>query len=353
MERSGCAEVLYEQVSQINGGFTECLDGKVLADKIVSLAFDDARLAKMRLNNRSFSDRDALARISAVIRAEKMPLDDKASSALKAAEESAHLSNSELLALLEKEYAKNRGGYKATNAVARAEDIEYFKSRADALLTAPEWQARNLGVKLLGLLEAREKLLMLLALFNERRPVSPLKRLFGGDFEQVGFIRRNIVTALTRLNELTPEVEDALLAGMKDPYYEVRAECARAASHFNERIESRESFIAGLMRALDESNLDVCTAAAEAMGRLGGEDDALPALLGLCDTKYWRLRAAALRGVLHLVKRGRVTDLKMVEARTARFVLTSTDFKPEFEIKTTYRELMKAVSGKREANRPQ
>ena len=352
MERAGCAEVLYEQVSQVDGRFTECIDGKVLAGKIVSLALDDARLAQMRLGSGSFPVRDALSRISAVIRGEESPQRTGDSSAPNAMQDSALIKNKELFDRLEKEYARNSGSYKAGNVISRPEDIEYFKSRAGALLTASDWPSRNLGVKLLGLLDAREMIPVLLAMLGERKPVSPFKRLFGGDFEQVGFIRRNIITALTRLNTLTPEVEKGLLAGFRDPYYEVRAECAKAAYRFNERIAARESFIAELMRVLDESNLDVSTGAAEALGKLGGEHDALNALLNLCNTKYWRLRAAALTGIFHLVKRGQVADLKTTAERVSQFVLTSTDFTPDFKIKTVYRDLMEALSGKKEANLP-
>jgi UDP-N-acetylglucosamine--N-acetylmuramyl-(pentapeptide) pyrophosphoryl-undecaprenol N-acetylglucosamine transferase len=361
MERAGCAEVIYEQAALNEGRFTEYLDGKVLADKIISLAFDDERLLQMRTRSRSFLKQDALSLISAAVRMEETRKNGKksgsptgVSSAPAAREDKILLNNNKLLVLLEKEYNKKEpGAYETENIIARHEDVEYFKSRADALLMASEWQKRNLGVKLIGLLGAREKIPVLLAMFKERRRVSVLKRLFGGDFEQVGFIRRNIVTAFVRLDTLTPEVESALLEGFKDPYYEVRAECAKAAAYFNERITVRESFITELMSAMDESNLDVGAAAAEALGRLGGESDALPALLDLCDAKYWRLRAAALKGIFHLVDRGCVKDLKMVKTRLQQFILTSTDFKPHFEIKHVYQELMEALSGRKENNLPQ
>jgi UDP-N-acetylglucosamine--N-acetylmuramyl-(pentapeptide) pyrophosphoryl-undecaprenol N-acetylglucosamine transferase len=352
MERAGCAEVLYEQISRSDGRFTEYLDGKVLAGKIVSLAFDDARLQQMRRQNRSFLNEDALSRISAAIR-EEAPRKTGDYSAPPDPGDNAPIDNRELLNRLEKEYAKGAGSYKVNNVIACAKDAEYFKSRADALLAAPEWQRRNLGVKLAGLLDAREKIPVLLAMLGERKRVSLLKRLLGGDFEQVGFIRRNIITALIRLNTLTPEIESALLAGFSDPYYEVRAECAKAASHFSEHLSAREPFIAELRGILRESNLDVSTAAAEALGKLGEEHDALAALLDLCDTKYWRLREAALKGIFYLVERGRVADLKMLKARLPYFILTSTDFRPHFEIKHAYHKLVKILSGKKEANLPQ
>ena len=348
MERAGGAEVLYEQTTRIDGRVMEYIDGRILADKIIALALDDARLSQMRARSRLFMNQDALSRISAVINGEAAPMVCGALPAKNGIFSACrNMDNNMLHEWLEKEYNNKPSAYNARNFITEAEDIEKFKSRADALLNAPEWQRRNLGVKLVGLLGAREKTPMLLNMFNERKRVSPLKRLFGGDFEQVGFIRRNIVTTLIRLDNLTPEIEAALVTGFSDPYYEVRAACANAVSHFNERIAAQEPFIINLLNSLKESNLDVSAAAAEALGRLGGEKDALEALLCLCDTKYWRLRAAAINGISHLVKRGRVADLKTAEERLSRFILTCTDFKPRFEIKFAYQTLMKNISAKK------
>jgi UDP-N-acetylglucosamine--N-acetylmuramyl-(pentapeptide) pyrophosphoryl-undecaprenol N-acetylglucosamine transferase len=188
----------------------------------------------------------------------------------------------------------------------------------------------------------------LLTLFNERKRVSPLKRLFGGDFEQVGFIRRNIITALIRINQLSPEIEKALLAGFEDPYYEVRAESARAAAIFGNRLSSTKTFVLALLKLLGDPNIDVSAAAAEALGKLGGEQDALPALLQLWDSRLWKVRAAALHGLMHLVDRGKVSNLNILEEQAPRFILTSTDFKPHFEIKFGYRRLMESVARKKE-----
>ncbi|MDR0842223.1 MAG: glycosyltransferase, partial [Acidobacteriota bacterium] len=357
MERAGGAEVIYEQTTQSSGQFKESLDGKLLADRIIALALNDARLLQMRLKNRSFLNQDALPKIATIIRGEAQSTvsgHKTATTTFTATSEDTSLpGNHELLSKLEKEYRRLKAEYKAKNVIPRTEDREYFKSRADTLLTSASWQERNLGVKLLGFLNAQEKLPTMLAMFTERKRVSFLKRIFGGDYEQVGFIRRNIVTALIRLNTLTPEVEEALLAGFKDPYYEVREACALAASHFSDRITGQKPFIMALLDILDDANLDVATAAAEALGRFGGKHDAMMALLHLWDTKYWRLRASALRGIMHLVERGRITDWSMLEAQIPHFILTSTDFKPHFEIKSAYRLLMEAISKKKETTVPQ
>ena len=44
MERAGGAEILYEQIDPLNGTLSEWIDGKVLAQKLLSLIGDDTRL---------------------------------------------------------------------------------------------------------------------------------------------------------------------------------------------------------------------------------------------------------------------------------------------------------------------
>jgi UDP-N-acetylglucosamine--N-acetylmuramyl-(pentapeptide) pyrophosphoryl-undecaprenol N-acetylglucosamine transferase len=348
MERAGGAEILYEQIAPVNDTLSECIDGKILAEKLLSLIQNNDQLQRMSQKSRAFFRRDALAKIERIICEEKAAeIPDPSLPAV----ESDHTNfpgNKQLLAMLEKAYAKRQLGYKPEIVIPRTQDLEYMKNRASALLIHPAWQERNLGVKLLGLLGAREKIPALLVLFNDRKPVSRLKRLLGGDFEQVGFIRRNLLTAFMRIGDLTPEVETAILTGLEDSYYEVRAEAAHAVAFFGSKISSPKYFLSTLINLLSDPNIDVSTAAAEALGNLGGESDALPALLGLWDTRFWRMRAAALRGIHHLVERGQVSNFSELEAQTPKFILTSTDFKPHFEIKFAYRRLMDSVSRKKE-----
>ncbi len=60
--------------------------------------------------------------------------------------------------------------------------------------------------------------------------------------------------------------------------------------------------------------------------------------------RFWKLRAAALKGLLALVERGRVTDYGALAKELPEFILTATDFMPQFEIKSEYRRLMEAIS---------
>ena len=58
------------------------------------------------------------------------------------------------------------------------------------------------------------------------------------------------------------------------------------------------------------------------------------------------MRAAALKGILSLVTRGEVRDYSALRTGLAAFVLSSTDFTPQFEIKAAYRHLMEAAQAR-------
>jgi UDP-N-acetylglucosamine--N-acetylmuramyl-(pentapeptide) pyrophosphoryl-undecaprenol N-acetylglucosamine transferase len=173
----------------------------------------------------------------------------------------------------------------------------------------------------------------------------------GGDFEQVGFIRRNALAAVARLGIVTPEVEDVLAAALADPYYEARAEACRAITSLDRHLsdDGRARLIAGLANLLRDRWLEVAAAAAEALGHVGGEADALPALLALKEHRFWMVRTAGLRGLQALVERGRAGDLDRLEPEVRGFALTATDFRPEFTIRTSYARLIRAIDTRRSA----
>jgi UDP-N-acetylglucosamine--N-acetylmuramyl-(pentapeptide) pyrophosphoryl-undecaprenol N-acetylglucosamine transferase len=259
--------------------------------------------------------------------------------------------NVALLARLERAAAAAGADYSPNQVVPSPDDRMYFISRASSLLASSEWERRNLGVKLVGLLHARDRLPLLLALLADKRRASWPKRLLGGDYEQVGFIRRNAITAIGRLGVVTPEVEATLISAFADPYFEARAEAVRTASRLADRLVSRAAIVEGLRGLLKDRWLEVAAAAAEALGRIGGADDALPALLAMKDERFWMVRAAALRGLVSLVERGEGGDPRALLEGLNQFVLTSTDFKPEFQIKRLYARLVSTVASREGGDR--
>ena len=346
LERAGGAEVLYEETTLADGHLVEELDGRLLARRILALAADPERLAEMSRRGRDVLGIDAAAEIAHHVRLGR-PTGVVDATLVPAP---AVVSNAALLSRLEKACAAAGARYRVEDHV-EPRDLAWFRSRAASLLVNEEWEARNLGVKLLGLLEAKEKVPLILALLADRTPAPLLQRLLGGDFAQVGFVRRNAVTALGRLGVVDDGVEEALLAAFSDPYWEVRSEAARAATRLGGRLRRRSEVVAALAKGLSDRNLDAAAAAAEALGALGGETDALPALLRLADYRFWKVRAAALRGVLALVERGEVKRTEMLRESLPAFLLTSTDFRPQFEMKLSYRRVVEALSRGKESSR--
>jgi UDP-N-acetylglucosamine--N-acetylmuramyl-(pentapeptide) pyrophosphoryl-undecaprenol N-acetylglucosamine transferase len=376
LARCGGATVVYEETTVSGDAIVEEVDGGRLAFQIVSLLADPDRLARMHERARNFVAQDALAIIVRTIEGDGRAdlqagthgtvgvpkgggaTGDKGGAGLEA-DGAAHVvpcgdvgeaaplpTNQALVTQLERAAGRLGAAFCPDQVVPSPDDRAYFVSRAASLLASPSWEQRNLGVKLLGLLHARDKLPLLVALLADKRPAPWPQRLLGGDYRQVGFIRRNVIIAIGRLGVVKPEVERALLAAFEDPYFEVRAEAARTASRLAERLIDRGAVVDGLRRLVNDRWLEVGAAAAEALGKIGGADDALPALLALKDAKYWMVRAAALEGILSLVRRGEAGDHAALKADLQEFVLTSTDFKPEFQIKRLYGRVIDAMTNR-------
>jgi len=352
LARGGGAVVLYEETQNEGGHLVEALDGRLLATTILSLVGSPGRLASMGTANAGFAEHDALENIRRSIAGEDtggVPFVGAPSGGGSAAP---LLSNQALLSVLEHRRATHTPAGREDLEHLTAEDRAYYVSRAASLLASPAWEARNLGVKLIGLLEARDKLPLVIALLRDRQPAPWYMRLAGGDFEQVGFIRRNALSTVARLGIVTPEVEDVLVVALADSYYEARAEACRAITVLDRHLSDvgRSRLIAGLITLLRDRWIEVSAAAAEALGHVGGEADARPALLALKEHRFWMVRAAGLRGLQALVERGRAGDLDRLEPEVRGFALTATDFRPEFTIRTSYARLIRAIDTKRNAS---
>ena len=347
LARTGGAVVLYEETRERGGARAEELDGAVLAKTLVEV-IEPARLREMAGAVRRFVQQDALDCIRRVVAGEAEPVVGGPAASSHGAAVSL-LSNAALVTRLEHALATAKREYRIEREIPSVDDRAYYTSCAVSLLASPRWERRNLGVKLIGLLQARDRLPLVVALLQDRRLAAWYKRMLGGDFEQVGFIRRNALTAIARLGIVTPPVEAALSASFSDPYYEVRSEAARTATALNRLFsdDARRRLTAGLIGLLRDPWLEVAATAAEALGAIGGKDDALPALVELQNYRYWVVRAAGLRGLLSLVERGAAGDLDELERQLRGFVLTATDFRPEFTIRSSYAGVVDAIARQR------
>ena len=332
MKNAGAAEILFEDTVMENGGLLEYLDGRVLADKVLALIEDRPRLREMAEKSGEFLRRDAIERIVSEIHGRKRFEDGNG----RVAPFRDLVGNTRLLEMLSQARARLGAAYDPALVVDDPDDLAYYRHRAAGLLSLKDWQDRNLGVKLIGLTRYREKIPTLLQMLSDRTPAGLVKRLLGGDFEQVGFIRRNIVEALTVIDRFDPEVENHLASALEDPYFEVRARACSAAAHFGDSLVGMDSWVDRLLDRLGDVCFEVVIEAAKALGEIGTDWKAASALLSMKESHYWQVRNAALLGIKRMLERGVLQPSDELIAQASSFILTSTDFRPHFQIKETY-----------------
>jgi UDP-N-acetylglucosamine--N-acetylmuramyl-(pentapeptide) pyrophosphoryl-undecaprenol N-acetylglucosamine transferase len=343
MKRAGGAEVIFEDTVKDGGKLLEEVGGQELAIKILSLLDDQPRLEEMGKCSRAFMNHYAAERIAAEIIGG--PLTKSLPNDISAKDLDPLLSDNELLVQLRSAWQKDQRQYEPRKIIVDADDLDYYRHRAASLLTSPSWPERNLGVKLIGLLKHEEKLSSLLHLLADHTPASRLQRFLGGDYRQVGFIRRNALMSLQILNTWGPEVEARVFEALDDGYYEVRAQAARTMGHCAEELLQKQAVTEKLLSLLKDRSFEVVREVVLALGTVGGDREVAKALLGLKEHHYWQVREAALRAVTMLVERGIITDRDWLLEETSRFILTTTDFRSYFDIKETYRKLHTLCKG--------
>lgn len=338
LANAGAGKVIYERVDQVReGGLEEYVSGPALAEAALALLDDPTTLANMRERCRAFYRGDALGRIGNALACLIDPRHASSSEPVELAPgrkgpDFEDLGPVALLSYLEKQ--ERQGG-----VTVPAEDLEYLQYRTDDYLSSPSWEVRNRAVKLVGLLRYRERLPHLLYLLQERRPVSLPMRLLGGDFVQVGFIRRNIFEAIRRLNVLNAEVIDAIQYGLKDPYFEVRTQAALTAAHFGERLGEARAPLASLLRhQLEDDNFEVVVGALSALGKLSTDAALVDSYRTFLFHKNWKIRQAVLGSLGSLLARG-VVSTEQVRDYMEEVLITSNGFQPHFPLKAELQKL--------------
>jgi UDP-N-acetylglucosamine--N-acetylmuramyl-(pentapeptide) pyrophosphoryl-undecaprenol N-acetylglucosamine transferase len=300
---------------------------------MLALLDDPVRLHRMGERSRDFLRQKAIERITSEIFGDNRFTDGNGRLGAPFRD---LVGNARLQGMLSEAYKRSGPDYDPASVVGDPDDLAYYRHRAAGLLSRKAWQERNLGVKLIGLTQHREKIPTLLKMLCDRTPVSRVKRFFGGDFQQVGFIRRNIVQTLEIMDRFDPDVEKHLLAALEDPYFEVRAQTCRCAAHFGQFLAGKSSWINGIVDRIEDDCFEVVIEAVKALGETGTDREAAESLLSMNESHYWQVRNAALYGLKRMIERGVLEPSEELLSKVSSFMLTSTDFRPHFQIKETY-----------------
>jgi len=336
MKHAGATEILFEDTVVEQGEVLEKVEGELLARRILELLSDRSRLREMTARSQQFLRRHSNERILSELYGDQSYNNGTGFHSIPFRP---LLNNLRLLTMLNAAYTQSPGHFNPLDSIGDEDDLNYYRHRVAGLLSHETWQDRNLGVKLVGLTQYKEKIPTLLHMLIDRTPTTKVKRIFGGDFKQVGFIRRNIVQALQVMNCFNPDIEKHLLIAFEDPYFEVRSQLCRASGHFGQFIAGKEEWLQALCRCIYDKSFEVTMEAAKAMGELGTDERALELLMGLREDLRWQVRDAALKGIKRLMERRIIAPSSEIRSQLATFVLTATDFRPHFSIKETYRTI--------------
>ncbi|MCB9833533.1 MAG: murein biosynthesis integral membrane protein MurJ [Planctomycetes bacterium] len=219
--------------------------------------------------------------------------------------------------------------------------------RVKQFLAKPNWKQRNIGVKLVGLLKIKSLRYQLVSIVTDRRPAPLAQRLFGGDFAEPGFVRRNALHSLRQLETLDEDVERALLMAMTDPYFEVRSTACQAIAFYAKELSpaGRRLALRRLKTMALERNFEVAKEAVRGLAAAALDAGVAEVLRQLHYHPNWRVRHAVVRAYHDLYRRGVIEDRDLLRSRLDDLLVTCDSFTPSFELKETLAGLRKALSG--------
>ena len=346
MERIGAAQVLYQEAFWDKACIHSGLDGKKLAQQVLALCADEERLQAMGEAAKTLPKANSLelitAELDSLIAGQRPPA---LSLELPPAKGRLPSAPNALLRWV-KARVEEVGG---VEAMERSE-LTYLRFQADRLLTSEGWceiplGRRNVGVKLVAVLNYQERLPLLLHILTDRTPAGWMRRFCGGDFHHGGIVRRNVVEyGLRGLRATDAQTRAALLDVLDaDPYFEVRAWSARALGELfavDDEIEST------LCAALDDSAPEVIVQALSALGKISRNPDLLARLRRFYLHPNWQIREQVVLALIEFLQRG-VLEPAQLERDLDQVLISMPYFKPEFPLDTHLRELADLVRASR------
>jgi UDP-N-acetylglucosamine--N-acetylmuramyl-(pentapeptide) pyrophosphoryl-undecaprenol N-acetylglucosamine transferase len=158
-----------------------------------------------------------------------------------------------------------------------------------ALLASDAWEARNDAIKAIAKTRCEPLLPVLAEAVVDRR--------------EVGIVRRNAAEMLRQVDRRSRKITGALREALSDPYWEVRAEAARALARLAVPSEATEQAL--LDRLTVDGNFEARAGLVEALGALGTSDEAFARLVALVEEGPWLVRHQAAVAMVEMAARRR------------------------------------------------
>ncbi|MFC1513631.1 HEAT repeat domain-containing protein [candidate division KSB1 bacterium] len=174
-------------------------------------------------------------------------------------------------------------------------------------LASSNWRIKNSAVKIIGELKSDKFTDQLKEFISDNTPASFINRILGGDFINVGFVRRNSVITIRKIGITDDSIKEVLLKALKDPYWEVRSESIITLKEFyadncpNDVIES-------IILCLQDKKFEVVEQTAYAVGKLSNNESGVNSLRVLYDHPNVLVKIAVVSALKSLHKRNIIKD---------------------------------------------
>ena len=342
IERLGAGLVVYQESAWLQAQIFSHLHGGKLARQVLELCADDSRLRVMGEAAKAIPRLDSLELImveldSLVAGQRPPPLSLEFPQANRGLPTDPNALMHWIIARI-----AEVGGVEAMESA----ELAYLRYQADRLLVSEAWYEiplgrRNVGIKLIGVLQHEQRLPLLLQVIADRTLSGWLQRFFGGDFRHGGIVRRNAVQyGIRMLRACDAETREVLLRALAaDPYFEVRSWAAQA---LGEQFASDDGIERGLFAALDDRSPDVVIQALAALGKVGRSADLLQRLRLFYLHPNWQFRHGVILALIDFLRRG-VLQPAQLQDDLDRVLASTPYFKPEFPLNERLRELSNLV----------
>lgn len=338
LAREGAAVVLYEGVDLAAGETAvESVEGVLLAGEILGLLGNEVRLGEMRRRALAQYDPGVLNRIAeqadALLAGAPLSTEVPAVRASAVQDRILGLGSNDLDRLL-RQVQEGR-------AILVPGEARLIRYKIDGFLADADYVQRARGCRMVGL-----------AGYSERRPILSAfasERTASGRLREAPIVRRDAFVGLGDLGQDTPDVRQALVAGLGDPYYEARRAAlgtlARLASGATNKTSalSFEAFLPAVAARLDDRAFEVRGEAARALGVLATDPEVLVAgLRRLRFDRIWIVRAAVYMALETAVRRG-VLGPARARDEMRQVLITSIGNRPMYPLKEAARRLSTAI----------
>ncbi len=347
LARLGAARVLYQEAAWVKGRVLSIVSPTKLADLVSELLDSPPVLQEMAMASHAVPRRDSLelilGEISSLLAGHRPPpltLQFPLRQEGVPSDPNVHLN-------AVRDRIADAGGVAGLDPP----ELSYLRYQADRYLASEEWYEiplgrRNVGVKLVGILQYNERLDVILSILQDKTKTRWIRRICGGDFRHPGILRRNAVEFGIRLQEgaeADDRIRDVLLQALAtDPYFEVRA---AAACELGRRFSPPCDLIEDALLETLESDRSprVVIQAIKGLGRIGRGDRVLGCFRSFYLHADWQFRQEVVGALRKLLERG-VFDPALVAGEVGQVLDASPGFEPAFPLKENLRDLAAEVS---------